>query len=60
MPALKHPEIPPPPAQELSVQTFCWPPTMEEIVAIEAVLYSPSTRNRLPVFKEICPNDDAD
>ncbi|PUZ40890.1 hypothetical protein GQ55_9G458600 [Panicum hallii var. hallii] len=60
-PAPEQPETPPPPPQEPSAQTFCWPPTAEETAAIEAVLYGPSTSgwNRLPVFKEICPDDDA-
>ncbi|XP_039822636.1 protein app1-like [Panicum virgatum] len=54
-PAPEHPETPPPPPQELSAPTFRWPPTAEEAPAVEAVLYGPSTRNRLPVFREICP-----
>ena len=58
-PAMEHPEMPPPPPQEPSAQTFRWPPTAEEAAAIEAVLYGPSTKKRLPVFKEICPDDDA-
>ena len=56
-PEPEQPETLPPP-QESSAQTFRWPPTTEEAAAIEAVLYEPSTRNRPPVFKEICPNDD--
>ncbi|KAG2540418.1 hypothetical protein PVAP13_9NG552300 [Panicum virgatum] len=58
-PAMEHPETPPPPPQESSAQTLHWPPTAEEAAAIEDVLYGPSARKRLPVFKEICPDDDA-
>ena len=58
-PAMEHPEMPPPPPQEPSAQTFRWPPTAEEAAAIEAVLYGPSIKKRLPVFKEISPDDDA-
>ncbi|KAG2540326.1 putative protein TPRXL isoform X1 [Panicum virgatum] len=58
-PAMEHPEMPPPPPQKPSAQTFRWPLTAEEAAAIEAVLYQPSARKRLPVFKEIRPDDDA-
>ena len=58
-PTLEHPETLPPQPQEPSAQMVCWPPTVEDATAIEAVLYMPGTRKRIPVFKEMCPDDDA-
>ncbi|KAL6878271.1 hypothetical protein ACP4OV_012441 [Aristida adscensionis] len=35
-----------------------WPPTPEESLAIDLVLYGSGKRRRLPVFEAICPSDD--
>uniref|UniRef100_A0A6V7QQX5 C3H1-type domain-containing protein n=1 Tax=Ananas comosus var. bracteatus TaxID=296719 RepID=A0A6V7QQX5_ANACO len=44
-----HTSLPPPDS------TFAWPPSEEEDEYITRVLYGPSSRRRLPVFADICP-----
>ncbi|XP_020104341.1 mRNA decay activator protein ZFP36-like [Ananas comosus] len=44
-----HASLPPPDS------TFAWPPSEEEDTYITRVLYGPSSRRRLPVFADICP-----
>jgi hypothetical protein len=40
------------------VPTFQWPPTAEEDAFFTEKLYGPSRRRRLPVFQDICPDDE--
>ncbi|KAJ1296915.1 hypothetical protein BS78_01G338300 [Paspalum vaginatum] len=60
-PAPEQPEARPPtprPEQPAAPPLYLWPPNQDFAAAIYEGLYRPTDRPRLPVFKELCPDDE--